>query len=187
MSSSFGGACVTVPSASRNIVWQNGQAVPMTCAPVATSSSTRSMFTRLPFSSPRNIRPPRARGETGGHGRDVHAFALLFAQEHLAAAGPAAEGTLARARHFHHCRGLCDYRPRLVVFLAVTAQIARVVVNHGLAPPPRPRRGQPVRQPRQQFAVMLNLERRARLPPIRPDGPHAMRAYRHHLLDLGRL
>ncbi len=48
------------PNASRNIVWQKGHAVPITCAPVATSSSTRSTFTRLPFSSPRNIWPPPA-------------------------------------------------------------------------------------------------------------------------------
>src|ERR1035438_3532553 len=60
MSSSFGGVWVTVPSASRNIVWQNGHAVPITGAPVPTNSSTRSMFTRLPFSSPKNICPPPA-------------------------------------------------------------------------------------------------------------------------------
>ena len=74
MSSSFGGAGSrgpAAPSASRNIVWQKGQAVPMTSAPVATSSSARSA---------------------------VDALALLLAQEHLAAAGAAAEGAFARPR-----------------------------------------------------------------------------------------
>src|ERR1700685_4479615 len=37
MSSSFGGCSETMPSASRNMVWQKGHAVPITCAPVATS------------------------------------------------------------------------------------------------------------------------------------------------------
>jgi hypothetical protein len=47
MSSSLGGVWLIVPSASRNIVWQKGQAVPTTAAPVAASSVARSTFTRL--------------------------------------------------------------------------------------------------------------------------------------------
>src|ERR1019366_6040213 len=74
MSSSFGGDCVSAPSASRNIDWQNGQAVPIVCAPVPSSSSARSTLMRLAFSSPRNIWPPPlldkllalAGGEAGG-------------------------------------------------------------------------------------------------------------------------
>src|ERR1700691_4236697 len=60
ISSNLGGCFVTLPSASRNMLWQKGHAVPTTCAPVATNSSARSRLTRLPFSSPRNIWPPPA-------------------------------------------------------------------------------------------------------------------------------
>ena len=75
MSSSFGGDCVTTPNASRNIVWQKGHAVPITSAPVA------HQFLRA---------------------LHVHSLAVLFAEEHLSAAGAAAEGPLARAPRFHH-------------------------------------------------------------------------------------
>src|SRR6185295_18224744 len=60
ISSSFGGVADTCASASRNIVWQNGQAAPTIPAPVATSSSARSTLTRFPFSSPKNASPPPA-------------------------------------------------------------------------------------------------------------------------------
>src|SRR5204862_141827 len=60
MSSNFGGAADTCASASRNMVWQNGQAAPTIPAPVATSSSARSTWTRFPFSSPKKASPPPA-------------------------------------------------------------------------------------------------------------------------------
>src|ERR1700687_1155446 len=60
MSSSFGGVFEIPESASRNMVLQNGQAAPMTVAPVATSSSARVTLTRCPDSSPRNASPPPA-------------------------------------------------------------------------------------------------------------------------------
>src|ERR1700682_6029329 len=60
MSISLGGVFETPASASRNMVLQKGQAAPTTVAPVATNSSARSTLTRLPFSSPRNARPPPA-------------------------------------------------------------------------------------------------------------------------------
>src|SRR5579871_6365846 len=45
MSSRRGGAPGSVPRASRNMVWQNGQAVPITPAPVDANCSARSMLT----------------------------------------------------------------------------------------------------------------------------------------------
>jgi len=45
------------------MVLQKGQAVPMVCAPVATSSLARAWLTRSPVSSPRNARPRGAAAE----------------------------------------------------------------------------------------------------------------------------
>src|SRR6185312_9588582 len=60
ISSNCGGASPIDESASRNIVLQNGQAVPTIFAPVATSSAARTWLTRSPVSSPRKARPPPA-------------------------------------------------------------------------------------------------------------------------------
>src|SRR5487761_1328365 len=60
MSSNCGGASPIADSASRNIVLQNGQAVPTICAPVPASSAARTWLTRSPLSSPRKASPPPA-------------------------------------------------------------------------------------------------------------------------------
>ena len=89
--------------ASRNMVWQNGQAVPTTSAPVATSSS---------------------------RAFHVDALAGFFAQEHQSAAGAAAEGAFARARRIHDFRRSGPITcARLVVDAAVAAQVAGIVIN----------------------------------------------------------
>src|SRR5207247_2256079 len=109
--------------------------------------------------------------------------ALLLAEEHLPAARAAAEPALAGAMRLHYASGARDYAARLFIHVAIAAQVAGVVENHLLADAARGR--QTRSQPRQQFAVMLDLKRSADLAPIRADGAHAMRTDGHHLLDVG--
>ena len=144
------------PARRGTCVWQNGQAVPIIAAPVATSSSARST---------------------------IHALALLFAQEHLPAAGAAAERALARARRFDHIRRTRQHRARLRRTRRDNGPDSR---DRGTPPCSRGlrRRGSCVLQARQQLAVMLDLEGGAILPPVGPDGAHAVRADGDHLADL---
>ena len=120
-------------SASRNIVWQNGHAVPITSAPVPASSSARSTFTRLPFSSPRNICPPPApqQNDRSRVRRRLHHFAV--------------RATDCAAPHK----------------FPVTAQVAGIVKHHLLRAGAA---GSFDPMPRQQFAVVLDLESRRRTP-----------------------
>ena len=60
ISSNMGGVGETAVSASRNIVLQNGQAVPTMSAPVADNFFTLLWLTRSPVSSPKNAKPPPA-------------------------------------------------------------------------------------------------------------------------------
>src|SRR5205823_4037100 len=57
------------------------------------------------------------------HALHVDALALLFAEEHLPAAGAAAEGTLACTPRFHHLARARDHGARLLVLFLVTAQV----------------------------------------------------------------
>ena len=106
------------------MVLQNGQAAPITAAPVATSSSARSTFTRLPFSSPRNTSPPPA---------------------------PQQNDRSRVAGRIHHLTGPRDHLARLIVDVAIAAQVAGVVEDDLLA---RPGRG---RQPRADGAPASSL------------------------------
>ena len=98
----------------------------------------RSMFTRLPFSSPRNIWPPPAPQQN---------------ERSRARAGSATSSHRAITS-----RGS-------IVDIAVAAQVAGIVEDH-FVPALCPLR-QLRLQAGQQFAVMLNLERRAEFLPIR--------------------
>ena len=120
-------------SASRNIVWQNGQAVPTTAAPVAASSVARSTFTRLPFSSPRNICPPPAPQQN--------------------------DRSRARARIRHLARPR-DHLARLVVNAAIAAQVARIVENHALAPVRRAAAASPASAPATRYDARSGTPRR---------------------------
>ena len=57
---SCGGASLVAASASRNMVLQNGQAVPTTSAPGSHQFLRATWLTRSPVSSPRNASPPPA-------------------------------------------------------------------------------------------------------------------------------
>ena len=104
MSSNFGGAGDTVPaaSASRNIVLQNGHAAPTMFAP------GRHQFLRAIVTD---------------------ALAFFFAQEREPAAGAATEAALARTRRIDHFAGPRKHCARLVIDVAIAAQVAGIVID----------------------------------------------------------
>src|SRR5207244_8259714 len=86
--------------------------------------------------------------------------------------------TLALATRLHYV-AVPPYRAAwLFINMAVPSQVTGVVKRYSFAC--QFAFWQPRFQSRQQFAVMLNLECAAGLPPIRADGAHAMRADRNH-------
>src|SRR5579884_57951 len=116
---------------------------------------------------------------------DVDALAGFLPEEHLAAAGAAAERALAGALRLHNFRVTARHLARLVVHIAVAAEIARIVIRDA-RPVARGLR-QPGLDAREQLAVVFDRERRACLLPVGSDGADAMRANRDHLGGLGRL
>ena len=102
MSSSCGGASLVAASASRNMVLQKGQAAPTMLAPVAAKLLR-------------------------AHVAD--ALAGFFAEKGQAAAGAAAEAALARTRRIDDFAGAGEHLARLVVDVAIAAQIAGIVVD----------------------------------------------------------
>src|ERR1700683_1332529 len=97
----------------------------------------------------------RARGNQLFGAFQVDPLALLFTEKHLAAAGAATERSLAGAGGVDDVGGAADDVARLLIYVAITPQVAGVVENGCLA------RGIARRQaalhPRQQFAVVLTL------------------------------
>ena len=63
----------------------------------------------------------------------AHAFTGFFTQKRQPAAGPTAETPLPRTRRFNHLTGQRCNLPRLIVHLAIAAQIARIVKHDLLA------------------------------------------------------
>src|SRR5208283_824310 len=111
----------------------------------------------------------------------AYPLAGLLAQKCEPAAGSAAEAAFMRARRLDQLtRGPHDCT-RLLVYISIAAQVARVMVHNpiliGLL-------RQPIRIARQKLTVMLDLRRRAVLLPVLLDGAHAMRANGNNLLDL---
>ena len=62
----------------------------------------------------------------------AHALTGLFAQKRETSAGPAAKTALTIARGLDQLPGCSDHRARLVVDVAITAEVAGVVVDHGV-------------------------------------------------------
>src|SRR5579883_289349 len=116
---------------------------------------------------------------------DVDALAGFLPEEHLAAARAAAERALPRALRLDDFRIPARNLARLIVHIAVAAEIARVVIRHAAAVTRRLR--QPRLHAREQLAVMFNGERRSGFLPVGSDGADAMRANRDHPGGLGRL
>src|ERR1017187_8851841 len=123
MSSNCGAASPLVAKASRSIVLQKGHAVAMVFAPVATSSAARTWLTRSPVSSPRKERPPPApqqklRSWLRGASTTVPA---------KAATASATKAALVVARGFDYGSGQSCNGARLVVDVAIAAQVAGIV------------------------------------------------------------
>src|SRR5207245_1434235 len=106
-------------------------------------------------------------------------LALHLAHKAQPAPGAAAARAIARARRIDDVARQRSYGPRLFVDAPIAAQITRIVEHDLLL---RDVRRQPRLNPRQEFAVVLDFERCAEVPPILADSAHAMRADRQHLL-----
>ena len=123
-------------SASRNMVLQNGQAAATTPAPVADQFLGALHADALPF---------------------------LLAEKRQPSACSATERTLARPRRIDQSPEFADHIARLIVDVAISAQIAGIVINDLLARSGV--LGQTIQMPRQKLAVMLD---RRCLPVLRP-------------------
>ena len=124
-----------------------------------------------------------AGGDEFGGADVADALAGFFAEEGEAAAGSATEAALVVARGFDEFAGEGDDGARLVVDIAIAAEVAGVVVDDLFA------RfwllcGSCVGEAGQEFAVVLDLGRRAVLLPVFLDGADAVRADGDDLLDL---
>src|SRR5260370_23174076 len=110
---------------------------------------------------------------------DVDALTFFLAQKYHPAARAAAAGAIAGTRRIDHFACHRRHRAGLLVNALVASQITGIVKDYFLL---NAARGQTRFNARQKFAVVLDLEPRAELPPVLPDGSHAMRADGEHFL-----
>src|SRR5207237_241525 len=99
-------------------------------------------------------------------------LAFLAAQQRAPATGAAAEASLSRSRGIDQLTGARDDRTRLVIHVAITPQIAGIVVDNLL---PRVVLRELVEMPRHELAVVFDRRGLAIFLPVRRNRAHAMR------------